>query len=782
MAIPWHKTNELTVADIGHMTTTPPLSTCETSDIVDGGDAKQLSQSIANVKSTPDYDQTTVKSDFAPKQTLEASLRSAMTDSVGHGSVQQTFVPVDDLDRIINTGARWELERLEIFPVEYYTRQICEKHEGMSPQQDKVMLTCRRRLFATLILIKKAPDIVNVIKEGIYDWDLPLQLGRSTPESPQLMRKGMGGKLHPVGFSQSWFPFQREAFCWSQRQLLSPYFEMPTEKDAKIKHYPLDPSTIIPITAVGNSHIRGGFSSVSMIKIHPAHRNLLSTGSDSWLARKKLICGSEKQFKAEVRTLKRLGAEHAHIIPLLATYQLGQDYYLLFPWADGGNLGDFFKKYPEGNSPPRNPRLSKWFASQLLGLSDALASIHNCELDPLAANVSGFESGEAHKIYGAHGDLKPENILWFQRNETEGGNWSLGTFKMADFGFTSFHCLESRSKFKPEGVSQTYRAPEYDLIGHVSQKYDMWSLGCVIAELVTWYLLGGSAITEFHTARLEDTVPGVKEDAYFSSLTDHPFYNHTGRAIEKYSVRKHFDLLRRDPGCTDFLLELIDFVDGRLLRMKPKGRCQIPELLEFMRSISLKCNEDSSYCLERITPLKVRHETELSEFAPQSMVQGLSNPRSSLETLPNIPGVRAARQNTMSPKIQHFIDRTLITGSTNLNLHIRQHQRGRWISTVREDVTPTTLQPHVEANKGGSARGDIPRMSNATLRQGLGAQHSSPAQQSDASSFYQTSAKATPVLVDKSVKYEKYNMGENRFSFSRIRPGIIRIWSTLRRR
>ncbi|KAI8946659.1 hypothetical protein F4801DRAFT_583162 [Xylaria longipes] len=112
---------------------------------------------------------------------------------------------------------------------------------------------------------------------------------------------------------------------------------MRTQADAKINHYLLDPNIILPITNISGPDRRGGLRNVSKIKIHSAHRNSLPSGSEPWLALKRLQHSSEQAFRAEVDPLKRLEKDHPHLIQLLATYQYGEDYYLVFQWADGGN-------------------------------------------------------------------------------------------------------------------------------------------------------------------------------------------------------------------------------------------------------------------------------------------------------------------------------------------------------------------------------------------------------------------------------------------------------------
>ncbi|XP_078468227.1 dual specificity tyrosine-phosphorylation-regulated kinase 2-like isoform X2 [Lampetra planeri] len=72
-----------------------------------------------------------------------------------------------------------------------------------------------------------------------------------------------------------------------------------------------------------------------------------------------------------------------------------------------------------------------------------------------------------------HGDLKPENIL-IKDHDT-------GDVRLTDFGL-SFQ--ESPNFFKRFGTEH-YTAPEMYLKLPITCSVDMWSLGCVVAELVT---------------------------------------------------------------------------------------------------------------------------------------------------------------------------------------------------------------------------------------------------------------------------------------------------------
>uniref|UniRef100_A0A672STH4 dual-specificity kinase n=1 Tax=Sinocyclocheilus grahami TaxID=75366 RepID=A0A672STH4_SINGR len=82
-----------------------------------------------------------------------------------------------------------------------------------------------------------------------------------------------------------------------------------------------------------------------------------------------------------------------------------------------------------------------------------------------------------HKEKIIHCDLKPENILLSQRGQ--------GNIKVVDFGSS---CYEQQRVYTYI-QSRFYRSPEV-ILGHpYSMAIDMWSLGCILAELYTGYPL-----------------------------------------------------------------------------------------------------------------------------------------------------------------------------------------------------------------------------------------------------------------------------------------------------
>ncbi|KAI1305999.1 Dual specificity tyrosine-phosphorylation-regulated kinase 2 [Halotydeus destructor] len=76
-----------------------------------------------------------------------------------------------------------------------------------------------------------------------------------------------------------------------------------------------------------------------------------------------------------------------------------------------------------------------------------------------------------------HCDLKPENVLLKQQGRSG--------IKVIDFGSSCFEHQRVYTYIQ----SRFYRAPEVILGGKYGMPIDMWSLGCILAELVTGYPL-----------------------------------------------------------------------------------------------------------------------------------------------------------------------------------------------------------------------------------------------------------------------------------------------------
>ncbi|KAI9591227.1 kinase-like domain-containing protein [Syncephalis fuscata] len=189
----------------------------------------------------------------------------------------------------------------------------------------------------------------------------------------------------------------------------------------------------------------------------------------------------------EISVLKEL--KHSNIVQLLDIVHSDSKLYLVFEFLDLD-----FKKYMDSSAP--NGLTTEHIQSYLYQLVDG---IHFCH---------------ARRIM--HRDLKPQNLL-IDRN---------GLLKLADFGLARAFGVPLRA-YTHEVVTLWYRAPEI-LLGsrHYAPPMDMWSVGCIFAEMVQRHPLfpGDSEIDElFRIFRVlgtptEDVWPGVSSLPDFKSI------------------------------------------------------------------------------------------------------------------------------------------------------------------------------------------------------------------------------------------------------------------------
>ena len=186
-------------------------------------------------------------------------------------------------------------------------------------------------------------------------------------------------------------------------------------------------------------------------------------------------------FIREVDVLSFLNClKHPNIVELLGSYTFKSHHYLLFPPA-AGDLSQLLS----GEEVP-NPLKSEYKTLLALsGLASAIEKLHNYELDAL--HVS---------LLGCHRDLKPKNVLVAE-----------GRLLLADFGLSKLKSRSKDSKSPFERGEGYYLAPECEdsedgfkpLL--ISRPSDIWSLGCIFAEVATYILLGAEGVQQFKKAR-----------------------------------------------------------------------------------------------------------------------------------------------------------------------------------------------------------------------------------------------------------------------------------------
>jgi dual specificity tyrosine-phosphorylation-regulated kinase 2/3/4 len=162
-----------------------------------------------------------------------------------------------------------------------------------------------------------------------------------------------------------------------------------------------------------------------------------------------------------------------------------------------------------------------------------------------------------HSLGVIHADLKPENILMKSYSRCE--------VKIIDLGSSCFVSDRLSSYVQ----SRSYRAPEVILGLPYGQKIDIWSLGCIIAELASGKVLFHNTCLPGILARIEGIIGPAPQHMIRLGRYSHRYYMPDGRIYERNPRTGQAEVLRpkktciarrisaSDPGMVDFLSYLL---------------------------------------------------------------------------------------------------------------------------------------------------------------------------------------------------------------------------------
>lgn len=192
----------------------------------------------------------------------------------------------------------------------------------------------------------------------------------------------------------------------------------------------------------------------------------------------------KSEYDLELRNLSILRViNHPNIIKLLGSYTYRDNHNFIFPLARGGTLADFLNQSrPDVFKPDEKIMIA------LSGLCSALSTVHDL-----------FSDDHTLLAIGCHHDLKPGNIL------IDGD-----AFLLADFGLSRFKESTEDSKTSYKSVGGYYVAPECEdvnevesLVGKriIGRKSDIWSLGCIMTEVLIFMKRGVEGVKMFESSR-----------------------------------------------------------------------------------------------------------------------------------------------------------------------------------------------------------------------------------------------------------------------------------------
>lgn len=79
---------------------------------------------------------------------------------------------------------------------------------------------------------------------------------------------------------------------------------------------------------------------------------------------------------------------------------------------------------------------------------------------------------------------------------------------------------------------------------------------------------------------------------------------------------QQFESLHQDPKISELLVDALDFIEEKMLRMGPEKRATSKEVVERFRGIYERASADAHYCLEPVPGHPKRVNTDLSTLAP----------------------------------------------------------------------------------------------------------------------------------------------------------------------
>ncbi|KAK4171486.1 putative Serine/threonine-protein kinase [Triangularia setosa] len=357
-------------------------------------------------------------------------------------------------------------------------------------------------------------------------------------------------------FLEPWTEVSRRSFRRNQWTVLVPAL---SESDPELD---LDPDCILPIVEKSRAGESGAFGDVFQVRIHEKHhlnpimkfdgeradvaikvikpvyrdttdQDELDQLRDEWVR--------EVEAHIAMRDLK-----HPNIIEFIAAIKRGSDRYLLFRWAEEGSLRKFWE-VPEHKRPAMTKGLVRDVIFQIRGMADALDKLHNYRY-----------GGGSYR----HGDLKPENILCVLGQSPQDDQFNFPILKISDMGLAKHHTVATqlRHNTSTQYTTTRYEPPEVALKSDLgrSRRYDMWSFGCVILEMMIWLLYGSDNLERFNSQIIDE---GRHRSHWFKVDKD------KDHAYVHSHVQATIKALYLDPECkTDTALrELLAIVETKLL-------------------------------------------------------------------------------------------------------------------------------------------------------------------------------------------------------------------------
>ncbi|KAL8347819.1 hypothetical protein RB601_002871 [Gaeumannomyces tritici] len=625
------------------------------------------------------------------RQLLAAKTRSVVCDG------DSWFIPLADIAAILTPGR--------------ISKCLWPAMEEEETQHVHEFLTSNRNVVGILALMGRLDYFPAMVCTGVVDAVLPLK--QDWPSNPELLALTTTASLWPSSGLPYWSNDDTCHFLDLQWAFLAPRFNIPPPGSVG-QTLQFDGRTVLPfVQPEGRSEgavRRGGFSTVHRVRIHNSHYNFCDDDKRQSFALKSLHSNTSKaRFENELAALRMFsgsGSPNSHIVQLLTSFQHGNRYHFLFPWAEG-DLSALWRRNP---SPPHDARLARWVGAQAQGLSEALVAIHNGSAAP--------KYGDHEDIACRHGDLKPDNILFFPSFADGSIN---GKLVLADFGLSEFHRptppptsgrnLGSQHIF---GFTPAYCAPELDTSSTRPPELsaDIWSLGCVLLELLTWANFGKLGLDRLASARVSACSDGSADPAFFERVgTENEAGGSLGDCRLKPAVVQIIQELYQS-SFHPFWDEFLGIITQHLLIEQPRNdhsQQQRMTALQLARRLKRLCDDLNSSI--ELTGWRPQHPAVALTTATASRLPPLflANRLRGTSSVPSLPlsqwlgGAAASRAGLAPPILQaehaDTSSKTLTSSASKRPGDTSVSKRGRPRKVKRSDCRPLLACPFFQVNQ-----------------------------------------------------------------------------------
>ena len=283
---------------------------------------------------------------------------------------------------------------------------------------------------------------------------------------------------------------------------------------------------------------------------------------------------------------------HPNIIGLYAYYRYKNKGNLLMPLLQG-NLAGLLNN----NEQCLHFETDERYPSEMLGLTKALRHLRHPQGQPWYSDS------------GIHHDLKPANVLL---ND--------GHFVLSDFGIATMSSPTAGHLQESYGHNSWWAAPETlrsdGWAGTASSKSDVFSLGCIFAELLAHMRDRAQGVKAFRARRRPDRF-----------LEAAPFCIGIPSKVNK-AVRLELEEIKKEAGSSR-RGRLVDII-FQMLKEDVDERCSAGFVVEGLERILLQPNPESTI----VSSNNIQQTLELSTSASATQQRSLDGPKSAMPTSP----------------------------------------------------------------------------------------------------------------------------------------------------